>query len=671
MSKVTLTVGKKITFGFVAIIGLLSIIAGVSRYALSTAGQKFRLFSESAAESHTAVSLEKAMTGLKAQVNDFLASGSAQSSQAYQVAHASLLEEMVLAEKNILDPERARQIATAKDLLNRYHQTFLALVENNTQRAQVEDGVLTPKGLEIKDSLQSLMSEAKGQGDMNSAFRVANSLRSFFECGTQVSTFLKTSKKEDAQAARESLQFVTKQIELIEKDQAEMEKLDATLKDEKKTARLTSLHEATVVYGAGIDRLVDSKSKRDALITDGINRIAPEFTATIAQVSRSVLAYQAEIETGIRASQSRNEIVVLCITILGIVFGLAAAFFVTRGVTRPIRAIAVQLASESEKTQESSAQVAQAALTMADGASQQAASLEETSSALHEISSMTSRNSENAQSAKHLAQEARQTADAGAQDVEQMKVSMSAIQASSSEISKIIKTIDEIAFQTNILALNAAVEAARAGEAGLGFAVVADEVRNLAQRCAAAARETSDKISDSTEKSTQGARVSEKVATNLSAIVERIRRLDEMVAEIAQASHEQSKGITQVSEAVSGIDKITQSNATLSQQSASSAEELKTQAKEVRLAVAQLMSLVENSGTAEAPKAAPALHSTKPVVRTKPIISRGKPAPTTIGGDSQHRLVHASATNGHVAHRNDPAAAKGAAPKDFFSDLGS
>ena len=119
-----------------------------------------------------------------------------------------------------------------------------------------------------------------------------------------------------------------------------------------------------------------------------------------------------------------------------------------------------------------------------------------------------------------------------------MKASMSAIQASSSEISKIIKTIDEIAFQTNILALNAAVEAARAGEAGLGFAVVADEVRNdLSQRCAAAARETSDRISDSTEKSTQGAQMSEKVATNLSAIVERIRRLDEMVAEIAQASH--------------------------------------------------------------------------------------------------------------------------------------
>ena len=662
MSKVSLTVGKKITFGFVAIIGLLAIIAGVSRYALHVAGEKFSLFSVSAAESHTAVSLETAMTALKVNVNEFLASGSAESISAYDAAYKNLVAEIALAEKTILDPERARQIATAKELLNRYHQTFQTLVENNTQRVQVEDGVMKPKGLEIKDALQSLMAEAKTQGDMNSAFRVANSLRSFFECGTQVATFLKTSKLEDAQAARDSLQFVTKQIVLIEKDQAELEKLDATLKDEKKTARLVSLRESTQAYGAGIDRIVESKRQRDGLIADGINRIAPEFTATIAQLSRSAHAYQEEIEAGVRVSQQRNEIVVLGITVAGIVFGLVAAWAVVRGVTRPIRTIAVHLASESEKTKVSATQVAQAALTMADGASQQASSLEESSSALHEMSSMTSRNSESAQNAKRLAQEVRLTADAGATDVEQMKSSMSAIQASSSEISKIIKTIDEIAFQTNILALNAAVEAARAGEAGLGFAVVADEVRNLAQRCAAAARETSDKISDSTEKSTQGARVSEKVATNLSGIVERIRRLDAMVAEIAQASEEQTKGITQVSEAVTGIDRITQSNAALSQQSASSAEELKTQADEVRLAVAELMSLVESSNS---------VSTSAPVSADPAPVKSASYSKSTLPKRSHIPVRRSSAPAAASTASTVTAGQKESAGGDFFQDMGA
>jgi methyl-accepting chemotaxis protein len=214
------------------------------------------------------------------------------------------------------------------------------------------------------------------------------------------------------------------------------------------------------------------------------------------------------------------------------------------------------------------------------------------------MASMTTRNSENAQTAKGLATEARATADEGAREMEEMKAAMSAIKASSAEISKIIKTIDEIAFQTNILALNAAVEAARAGEAGAGFAVVADEVRTLAQRCAQAAHETSDRISDSAAKSEQGALISGKMAANLGAIVERIRKLDEMIAGIAQASHEQSEGISQLNNTVAGMDKITQSNAALAQQSAASSDELKAQAEQVQSAVAELMKMVDGTSGA-------------------------------------------------------------------------
>jgi methyl-accepting chemotaxis protein len=251
---------------------------------------------------------------------------------------------------------------------------------------------------------------------------------------------------------------------------------------------------------------------------------------------------------------------------------------------------------------------------MADGASRQAAALEESSASLHEMASMTARNSESAQSAKGLAAEARATADHGARDMTSMREAMTAIKSSSGEISKIIKTIDEIAFQTNILALNAAVEAARAGEAGAGFAVVAEEVRSLAQRSAQAAKETAAKIEDASAKSEQGATISSQVSGSLDKIVERIRQLDEMVGGIAQASTEQSEGIGQLNQAVAGMDKITQSNAALAQQSASSAEDMQSQSGQVKAAVNELLRMVQGYAEEPAAQAAPAVRT--PVIKT-------------------------------------------------------
>ena len=138
-------------------------------------------------------------------------------------------------------------------------------------------------------------------------------------------------------------------------------------------------------------------------------------------------------------------------------------------------------------------------------------------------------------------------------EMQAMSSAMNDIKSSSDDIAKIIKTIDEIAFQTNILALNAAVEAARAGEAGAGFAVVADEVRNLAQRCAQAAKETASKIEDSVQKSTNGVEISAKVAISLQEIVSKTRQVDELAGEVATTSVEQSQGIEQVNTAVSHV----------------------------------------------------------------------------------------------------------------------
>ena len=229
---------------------------------------------------------------------------------------------------------------------------------------------------------------------------------------------------------------------------------------------------------------------------------------------------------------------------------------------------------------------------LADGSSRQAASLEETSASLEEMAGMTKRNAEAAQHAKSIAGQTRTAVENGAAGMQRMTAAMEGIKTSSAEISKIIKTIDEIAFQTNILALNAAVEAARAGEAGAGFAVVAEEVRSLAQRSATAAKETADKIEAALQKSEEGAATSAEVAAMLTQIVDHVRNMDTLVAEIAQASTEQSAGIAQVNGAMTEMDKVTQTNAAGAEESASAAHELSSQSTELRNLVDQLRLLV-------------------------------------------------------------------------------
>jgi methyl-accepting chemotaxis protein len=304
-------------------------------------------------------------------------------------------------------------------------------------------------------------------------------------------------------------------------------------------------------------------------------------------------------------------------------------FFNQRSIVRPLLLAIQQIEAASSQTEAAADEISGSSHALAEGASKQAASLEQTSASLEEMSSMIKRNTENAQKVDEVAKQAREAADRGTSDMQAMSVAMETLKVSSGDIAKIIKTIDEIAFQTNILALNAAVEAARAGEAGMGFAVVANEVRALAQRSAQAAKETAAKIQGAITNTAQGVEISGKVAAALADIVSRARRVDELAAEVATASREQSEGITQLNAAVSEMDTVTQSNAASAEQSAAAAEELKSQAGSMNQSVAELLTLVSGGAEHGSSGAAPTSNGVHRAERliTAPAATVGFPPP--------------------------------------------
>ena len=224
---------------------------------------------------------------------------------------------------------------------------------------------------------------------------------------------------------------------------------------------------------------------------------------------------------------------------------------------------------------------------------------------------MTRKNSENAHSAATLMTEASTQVSAANQHLVQMVGSMQEINASSDKIARIIKVIDEIAFQTNILALNAAVEAARAGEAGMGFAVVADEVRNLAQRCAQAAKDTAGLIEESITKSNDGKGKLDLVAQAIRDITSSATQVKTLVDEVNLGSQEQARGIDQISKAISQMEQVTQKTAANAEESASASEQLNAQAAAMADVVNRLTALVGGSGASEQAAAGVRVHSTR------------------------------------------------------------
>jgi methyl-accepting chemotaxis protein len=315
----------------------------------------------------------------------------------------------------------------------------------------------------------------------------------------------------------------------------------------------------------------------------------------IARLATSVVERQnaelALVSANAETKTARIRWAAVALALLGSIAGIAVFLVVTKA-NGSLTSLAGRLAEGAEKVAEAAAQVSGASQSVAQGATEQASSLVETSASTEAVVSITHQNADHAMKVADLVQKSESGASEVHQTLDRMVEQMKEIDASGNKIARIIKVIDEIAFQTNILALNAAVEAARAGEAGLGFAVVAEEVRNLAQRCAQAARDTAALIEESIQTSRDGNSRLDQMAGAVRAMTESSTRVKELVDRVNVGSQEQARGMDQIQTAVAEMETVTQKNAAGAEESASAGAELSGHADYLRSLVREMREMV-------------------------------------------------------------------------------
>ncbi len=352
---------------------------------------------------------------------------------------------------------------------------------------------------------------------------------------------------------------------------------------------------ATGTYELNIVRLFDLQKKADMDKEEKAAQMKVLDKALMVS-GREVEKYCLEIRS-IQLEQMKKQVsrsigFMIGGTLLAVLLGIGLALFITRLITKPVQQVIEGLDGGANQVDAAASEVARSSQFLAEGATEQASAVQETSASLENLSSMTEKNAHHTGQSRVLMDQAKQIIQKADSELEMLIHAVSGISEKSIGIGRIIKTIEDIAFQTNLLALNAAVEAARAGEAGAGFSVVADEVRNLAVKASEAAKNTNVMIEESIDAVKKGASLTESTKEAFSSHRQLFMQISEQINEIEKASREQSEGIFQINKALSEIGKVVQGNAASAEEVAATSEEMSGQAASMKDHIRQLTVLI-------------------------------------------------------------------------------
>ncbi len=679
-----MTIGKRITLGFLAVVVTLGSVAGLAAWNMKTAASRADgIANEAVPESIVGARIAQNQGEIRASMRGFDSNFeerfSTQAKKDLAELKGDLAEGRALVAKHPVLVKLGENVGKVEALVTDFEKVLLRnevtglsilrsrdiMLKTATEFVDIITGIF--------DEQAKLLTDEIARGGLEPAKLAERARKTILAGKIRNHGNLARVANFRAQAIRDPKVFEVAVTELAAAGKS-LDELAPLITQPAHVAQIQACKKALSLYldtmevtrSAYLDMVKTTQQRVE--LGDKVTAIAQE----IADGSRQRANLAASLSS---TSLGHSTTVVVFGIIAGLSIAVALSFFITRSTTKALTFIASTLNEGASQISAASNHVSSSSQSLAEAASEQAASIEETSASLEEISAMTKRNAEHATASRGLSQQANQSAATGLQRLGEMNHTLTTVkaavgdmesavqqmQSSSQEISKIIKTIDEIAFQTNLLALNAAVEAARAGEAGMGFAVVADEVRSLAQRSAQAAKETSEKIEAAIKRSESGGVASKKVVQALTemetsagniaqvfnGIVTQVKALDEGIGEITVAGTEQSRGIGEINMAVSQMDKVTQSNAATAEECASSSEELNAQVSTLQAAVISLTQLVGGSGAAIAPAApVPVVASRKPAVAARPV-----KAPAYNGHPPTKGYA---ATNGHAPSNRFP-----------------